>query len=630
MYYKDQKKLASIILDCKQDGKCKIAPAEVQKVYSERFGRESKEVDLSRFPRPEGQLDPKLIHCPFTSKEVKDAITNMSKKTASGPDRVKAETVAKKDKDGVILAGLYNLWLITASIPDAVKANNSILLPKKDPESTDIGDWRPLTIASVLLRLYTKILAKRMTEHTPLCPRQRGFIKAAGCAENLTLVRTLIDKAKLEGGIAVAFLDLAKAFDTVSHKLVFEGMRRLGGDDHMVKVIANLYHNTETSFTVADGCTDKISIKSGVKQGDPLSPVLFNIAMDPLFCLLEQKGRPYKSGRTKLCSLAYADDTACVSSTIKGLQHNVGLTIKFCEETGLKLNVKKCCAFVIRRWGKSYTINDCEPILVNGEQMPWIEPGETCKYLGGKVGNWSGNSTDHKPVLQQWCQRIDKAPLKPRQKVALYRTYVCPRIVSKLEVEPRTVKGNLRELDVAGRYWVRKWLNLPKGSTNHVLYAPFADGGLGLTRFETGVLVRKVNRLKACLASSDRCIRSIATDSGFEQDIRDLMVKLDTKVEFEGNLKAIKRLGKKVRRKESIKWGEQGTQGLGAECFRNNRLANTWLAQESFLKESEFLTALKLRTNTYPTRECMRRTNNNNQGEDINCRTSTSTTLRES
>ena len=609
LFYKDQKKLASIILDGKEDGKCPIEPKEVYDVYSKRFGTQSKPVNLSKFPKPKDKLDPRLVHCPLTLKEVKRAITLTKANTASGPDRVKSKTIKQRDKEGVILCGLFNIWLHTAKIPHAVKENNSILLPKKDPKSLDIGNWRPLTIASILLRLYTKILAARLTKLTPLCPRQRGFIQAAGCAENLTLVRTLIEQGKREGGIAVAFLDLAKAFDTVSHVLVFEGIKRLGGDDHLVEIVKNLYQDTATSFTVEKGSTDEIAIKSGVKHGDPLSPVLFNIAMDPLFCLLESKGKSYKAGTTKLCSLAYADDTACLSDTREGLQHNIDLTGKFCKETGLKLNVKKCAAFVIKRWGKSFTVNDCEPLTVNGESMPWIEAGQSCKYLGGEVDNWKVHRDGMQTILQGWCQKVDKAPLKPRQKMTLLRTYIIPRIIAKLEVLTTVAKVTLGDLDCAVRYWVKRWLKMSTDTTNCLIHAGAGDGGLGIPSLSSEVLVRKINRLKACLTSSDHVIKTIAIESGLEQDIQTVLGKLGIQCDTSAGMEKLKRIGKRTRKQCAQTWQKQQSQGKGAECFRGSRYANSWLVGDSFLKESEYITALKLRSNTVPTREYCDRIN---------------------
>ena len=76
----------------------------------------------------------------------------------------------------------------------------------------------------------------------------------------------------------MAFLDLAKAFDTILHDLFAKGLVRLGVPTQFIKVVENLYDGATTTFATANGETRQIKINQGVKQGDPLSPVLFNVS----------------------------------------------------------------------------------------------------------------------------------------------------------------------------------------------------------------------------------------------------------------------------------------------------------------------------------------------------------------
>ena len=128
----------------------------VKETYWDRFGGVSKVVNPDHYPPPEGAMDAKSVVRPVSAAEVSRAVRGMKIGSACGPEG---------------------------------------LLPKKDPSSTNVNDWIPLTIASVMLRLYTKILARRIGDTVPLNPRQQGFIrKAAGCAENLTTLRCQIQE----------------------------------------------------------------------------------------------------------------------------------------------------------------------------------------------------------------------------------------------------------------------------------------------------------------------------------------------------------------------------------------------------------------------------------------------------
>ncbi|NWH76013.1 PO21 protein, partial [Piaya cayana] len=77
--------------------------------------------------------------------------------------------------------------------------------------------------------------------------RQRGFIKSSGCSENLKLLHLLMKMAKRDHCLlAVVFIDIAKAFNTVSHKHLIEALKIRGVDEHIYTLINNLYNNTNT------------------------------------------------------------------------------------------------------------------------------------------------------------------------------------------------------------------------------------------------------------------------------------------------------------------------------------------------------------------------------------------------
>ncbi|NWH69173.1 PO21 protein, partial [Geococcyx californianus] len=94
------------------------------------------------------------------------------------------------------------------------------------------------------------ILTARLTKACPLNPRQRGFIRAAGCSENLKLLQTIIRSAKREHKLlGVVFVDIAKAFDTVSHRHILQGLQQRCVDPHIVSLVSNMYENIRTYIT---------------------------------------------------------------------------------------------------------------------------------------------------------------------------------------------------------------------------------------------------------------------------------------------------------------------------------------------------------------------------------------------
>eukprot|EP00745_Piridium_sociabile_P021433 TRINITY_DN32985_c0_g1_i2.p1 TRINITY_DN32985_c0_g1~~TRINITY_DN32985_c0_g1_i2.p1 ORF type:complete len:720 (-),score=99.59 TRINITY_DN32985_c0_g1_i2:130-2289(-) len=535
---------------------------------------------------------------PIAPREVIRALKGTKAMTAAGPDGVAAHQIKMKCGDGVLLSIIFNTWLTSRKIPPYLKESRSILLPKTKQDLDKIGNWRPLTIGSVLTRLYAKILAKRLSEQIPLNPMQRGFIPAPGVSENTVLLKRIIREAKQKRGtLAVAFLDLAKAFDTVSHDLVQKGMKRFGIPEHLCEVVGDMYKGATTRFQVKGGETGPLHIRSGVKQGDPLSPILFDMAMDPLFCLLEEEGKAWKTeSGTTVVAMGYADDTAVLSRSLAGMKRNLRLVSRFCDAVGLKLNVKKSYAFTIKASRKTYTVNEGEPFMVSGQQIPWVGPDQSTKYLGKQFGPWVG--LERPELLQQlkvWSENIRCAPLKPEQKIEIWRETVIPRLVSSL-VNSGPPKIQLIELDNAIRKGVKACLRLPDQTTDQLLYTSMRRGGLGLLQIEMQVPRLETKALKGLVNTKDEYIAQLAEALKIPQEVRE--AKPDCTPRYHH------------------KWAEQPVQGKGVETWAYHPVANHWLKGQT-LSSGEFIAALQVRTNTYPTRECISRYT---KGLDVRCR----------
>ncbi|NXL69104.1 POLR protein, partial [Chordeiles acutipennis] len=93
------------------------------------------------------------------------------------------------------------------------------------------------------------ILTARLTKACPINPRQRGLIRSPGCAENLKLLQLLLKTAKKEHRpLGVVFVDIEKAFDTVSHQHIITALRQKGVDEH-IALVKDLYCKINTHIT---------------------------------------------------------------------------------------------------------------------------------------------------------------------------------------------------------------------------------------------------------------------------------------------------------------------------------------------------------------------------------------------
>ncbi|NWX52635.1 PO21 protein, partial [Steatornis caripensis] len=132
-----------------------------------------------------------------------------------------------------------------------------------------------------------------------------------------------------------------KAFDSVSHLHVIMALKQKGVDDHIIALIKDFYYNITTHIDLKEGQSDPIGIRVGVKQGDPMSPILFNLSIDPLICKLEEEGCGYTCEIGKVTTLAFADDLVLLSDSWEGMEKNIKILEAFCDRTGLKTQGEK-------------------------------------------------------------------------------------------------------------------------------------------------------------------------------------------------------------------------------------------------------------------------------------------------
>ncbi|NXY39528.1 PO21 protein, partial [Pomatorhinus ruficollis] len=126
---------------------------------------------------------------------------------------------------------------------------------------------------------------------------------------------------------------------TLCHQHIILGLMKRRVDKHIIALIQNMYDNTSTCITTMDEKSAPIKILQGVKQGEALSPLQFNLALDSLLCRLKKKGEGYQHERFKVTAMAFADDLVLLSNSWKGMTHNINILDTFCDLMRLKMQV---------------------------------------------------------------------------------------------------------------------------------------------------------------------------------------------------------------------------------------------------------------------------------------------------
>lgn len=220
------------------------------------------------------------------------------------------------------------------------------LIPKKSGASKP-ADFRPITVFSFITRTLHKILASRMSRLIKFDQRQRVFRPTDGCSDNVFLLDLILRyHHKHHKFLYIASLDIAKAFDSVSHTTIQETLKVMGLPNPMTTYIMDVYARSTTSLCCDSWRSNKIRLACDVKQGDPMSPVIFNMIVNQLLKQLPEVGA--KIGGLSVNAAAFADDMLLFATTSMGLQKLLDQSTNFLGKCGLRVNAFKCITVALR------------------------------------------------------------------------------------------------------------------------------------------------------------------------------------------------------------------------------------------------------------------------------------------
>lgn len=388
---------------------------------------------------------------------------------------------------------------------------STVLVPK-DGDLNDLNNWRPLTITSGWLRLYHRILASRLKKSVNLHNNQRGFTDSDGVLINSTILETYIkDKSSANKPYNVMRLDKRKAFDSVHHSSILKALQEHHVDPQFIRYIDEDLKAAKTTIKIGRGHSNEISINRGVKQGDPLSPILFNIALDGLITKLENSGLGGTLGtgddRIRITSMAFADDLVILTDNEANMQPLYNTIEATLEPMDMELNIQKCKCLSVAHVQKRPTTRSTP--LDRGKNGPiqMATALNTIKYLGNNI-NCIGTLKPNITNLNTWLRNVHRAALKPDQKLILIKQHVIPRILFTLQ-NPKVDAKTLKAADKIIKLWTKRSLHLSSHTPDAALYGRLKDGGIGLTCLHSSTPYIYLRRLAKLSSTANPQIASL-------------------------------------------------------------------------------------------------------------------------
>lgn len=359
----------------------------------------------------------------FELSEVIRALKSLKPDKSPGSDSITNEILKSASTIlAVPLTNLFNYIIESGETPVQWSESNIILIYKKgDPN--DIGNYRPISLLPCIYKLFSSILNKKINStlegKQPI--EQAGFRKGFSTIDHIHTLELVIEKYReRRRPLYIGFIDYQKAFDSISYDSLWETLTTQKVEKYYIRIIKNIYCNAKSRIKL-ETTGPWFPIKRGVRQGDPLSPLLFIATLESIMSQLDWRGRSIKIENNYLSHLRFADDSVLLSETGSELEYMIESLNEASRVVGLRMNISKT---------KLMTNSITKSIFVDNEHLEYTD---YYIYLGKQISfdpNNNEQEVDRRTQLtwnKYWgLKEIFKSNLPTSLKTKVLNTSLIP------------------------------------------------------------------------------------------------------------------------------------------------------------------------------------------------------------
>jgi exonuclease III len=430
---------------------------------------------------------------PITLAEVLTAIKSTKKNKSPGLDGLTAEFYhSMSAKIAPLMLRTFQKAYEEGHLSESQRSGLITTIFKKgDPE--ELKNYRPISLLNVDAKILSKILANRLKLAMKyIIHVDQKCISSRFILENSRQILDLIayiEAKKLNA--ALVFLDQEKAFDRVRWSFLHRTLENFGFGPVFRRWIETVYRDSQSQVRVNDFISTPFKLGRGVRQGDPLSPLLYVITIEavanairenPDFVGVLLPGLPETHAKVSL----YADDTTIYASSIQDLNVLKSILDLYGKASGAKVNFTKSEGILFRL-----------PKPPDEEfTLSWVQ---NLTSLGIKVGKNISQEDVWEPLLiqiQKTASGLSKRKLTIKGRVHAVKTF----ILSKLRYTANVYCiGKEYRAKFEKIMWEFIWEGKPRGRISRdIMMQPTEMGGLAVPHFESvlkAIQIQWVKRL---------------------------------------------------------------------------------------------------------------------------------------
>ena len=436
----------------------------------------------------------------FSRKLFEKLIHSRRNGSAPGINMIPYKVYKKCPQTAGFLFHLFVSCLKHNVIPVHWRLSTEVYIPKtKPPNSSTIEDFRPIALLNVEGKLFFSLLSKQMEKHIIHNNKlintsiQKGCMeKVPGCWEHMSMVWSALKSAKsTKQGLCAAWLDIANAFGSVPHRLIFFALKRYGIPDRFINLIRKYYSGLWSKSFSEDAPSDWHQHLRGIFVGCTSSIILFLAAIN---VIIEFTCHNFVVNPLRPPLKAFMDDLLIMTPDQVSTQHLLNRCTQALTWAGMTFKPTKSRSIVVV---KGRIINSSQLIIVSDNKIVAIPSILTCpvRFLGRTINH----TLSDKDAIDQFIsdlyealQRIDKSNHKGIHKVWILHHLLIPRARWPLLIyEVSITVASKAEQKIS--FYLRKWLKLQKSVSNLCLYSSCSPCPLPLKGFTSVLKSAKVS-----------------------------------------------------------------------------------------------------------------------------------------
>ncbi|MFN7883235.1 MAG: RNA-directed DNA polymerase, partial [bacterium] len=406
------------------------------------------------------------LNRPITEGEVLEALKHLANNKSAGVDGIPAELLTHDREPGVpidvairallrpvthtfnkVFTGQYPASWATCTLTPVYKG-------KGNPQ--ECNNYRGIAVSTALAKLFSLVVLTRMDNWAEATGRraagQAGFRKGRNTEDGVFVLQHSIEVSKANQGpdkrLYVAFIDFEKAYDSVDRDLLWRVIEGMGVHGTMLQCLKNMHAAIMLQVKENGELGESFKAELGVKQGDPLSPLLFVLLIDRLEGYLERecRGKGLEVAGALLQALLYADDLALLSMDPDGLQELLDALGRFADANYLTVNLAKCkCVTFNKGQGryrengrftyKGQAVDNADSFVYLGTTFWSNDLGkraEARSHIQKNIGIRVGKARAALAAMRQRCSELDIHNVHLR--CNLFKSLVAPVLASGSEV----------------------------------------------------------------------------------------------------------------------------------------------------------------------------------------------------